>query len=196
MTNRKKVGLSLWASGNGSNVENIIRHFQNKDNVRIAQIIVSNKNAYAIKRAIRLGIPYRIITRAQLKDPSYILPALQNDGTDLIILAGFLWKIPDYLLSAYPRRIINIHPSLLPKYGGKNMYGDNVHKAVLKNKETESGITIHRINAEYDEGPVILQKSFSIAEDENLDTIKEKIHKLEAEWYATTIEKLIEEDFA
>ncbi len=190
MSEKQVVNLSLWASGNGSNVENIINYFADNRHINVAQIIVSRPDAYVIRRAIKHEVPYHVISREQMNDLNYIVPLLYNAHIDLIALAGFLWKIPPFLLDAYPDRILNIHPALLPDYGGKGMYGDKVHRAILKNKESHSGISIHYVNAQYDEGNIILQKKIDITADESLDSLKKKIHALEYEYYPIAIEKI------
>lgn len=191
MTPNRKIKLSLWASGSGTNVENFINYFDNSDLVEISCVIVSNPNAKVIEKSIRYGIPYHVITVQHLKDLNYIIPIMHDASVDYIVLAGFLWKIPEYLIQAYPDKIFNIHPGLLPKYGGKNMYGERVHKAVLENQEEVTGITIHHVNEEYDEGPIIFQKSIPISSEDNLATVQKKVHELEYKWYPITVENFI-----
>lgn len=183
--------LSLWASGSGTNVENIIHYFSDNEDIQVAQIIVSHPNALVIHRAIKHDIPYHVISREKLKNPNYITPLLHDRSIDYIILAGFIWKIPSYLIEMFPDNIVNIHPALLPKYGGKGMYGNRVHQAIIDNREKETGISIHLVNDRYDDGKIILQKTVKIEPDDNIKTIQEKVHNLEYKWYPVAIEKLI-----
>ncbi len=169
--------IVIFASGSGSNAENIYNYIKDNNEINISLIVTNNKNAYVIERAKKLNIPCEIITKLQFKDRDFVLNILKKYNTDLIVLAGFLLLIPEYLINEY--KIINIHPALLPNYGGKGMYGDNVHKAVIENKENESGITIHFVNNKYDDGKIIFQAKCKILQQDTFETLAEKIHTLE-----------------
>lgn len=177
--------IVIFASGSGSNAENIYNYVKNNDEINISLIVTNNKNAFVIERAKKLNIPCEIITKSQFQDSNSVLNTLKKYNADLIVLAGFLLLIPEYLIEKY--KIINIHPALLPKYGGKGMYGDNVHKAVIENKEIESGITIHYVNSKYDEGKIIFQAKCKVTPDDTFETLAEKIHKLEYEHFPHVI---------
>ena len=183
--------LAIFGSESGSNAENICNYFTNSTNVEVVFICTNNKTAFIVKRAKKLKIPIVFTTKDDLTNFTDLQKILQKHMVDYIVLAGFLLKIPSKMVDSYPNRIINIHPSLLPKYGGKGMYGDNVHMAVLKNKEVKSGITIHFVNKNYDEGEVILQKKCAISVLESVESLKKKIRALEFEYFPKTIEKLL-----
>lgn len=179
----------IFASGSGSNAEKIIDYFWRRPALSIQfEIFTNNKNAGVIDRARRLHIPCALIDKDQFNDEQ-LLKAIGE--VDLIVLAGFLWLIPDYLIKAYPDKIINIHPALLPAYGGKGMYGDRVHKAVIENKEKQSGISIHYVNENYDEGELILQARCKVANEDSPESLAEKIHKLEHTYFPIVVEQLI-----
>ena len=183
--------LAIFASGSGSNAENICKYFEKHSSISVVLICTNKPNAFIVKRAKKLNIPVNFITKTELNNFYSLHKTLQNNKVDYIILAGFLLKIPAIMVKKYQNRILNIHPSLLPKYGGKGMYGDNVHKAVLKNKEVESGISIHFVNQKYDKGELILQERCSISTNENLETLTAKIHQLEQKHFPLTIEKVL-----
>ncbi|MGV1011156.1 MAG: phosphoribosylglycinamide formyltransferase [Flavobacterium sp.] len=182
--------IILFASGSGSNAEKIIRHCQEKKTMEVVRVYTNNPTAKVIDRANSLKVPVEVFNRENLNDGT-IAEKLTQDAPDLIVLAGFLWKFPEAIVKLFPNKIINIHPALLPKYGGKGMYGMNVHQAVLDNKETETGITIHYVNEHYDEGGIIFQKSVSIEDCITADAIAEKIHVLEHQYFPEVIEKLL-----
>jgi len=183
--------ILIFASGSGSNAENIIDFFWRRPAMSLQfEIFTNNKNAGVIDRARRLQIPCALIDKDQFNDESF-LKAIGE--VDLIVLAGFLWLVPDYLTKAFANKIINIHPALLPAYGGKGMYGDRVHKAVIENKEEQSGISIHYVNEKYDEGEMILQAHCKVEEGETPESLAGKIHKLEHAYFPIVIEQLIEE---
>lgn len=186
----EKVKLAVFVTGGGTNCENIIRHFQDSTTVKVEIVVSSRADAYAITRAKKLGVPVTVITRQQLNEEPYLaLEAVK--GCDYIILAGFLPKVPLYLIDRFPNRIINIHPALLPKFGGKGMWGHHVHEAVKAAGETESGITIHYVNAELDEGEPIAQFSTPLSPDDTPDDIAAKVHELEMKHFPEVIEQVI-----
>ncbi|MDR0972094.1 MAG: phosphoribosylglycinamide formyltransferase [Bacteroidales bacterium] len=183
--------IALFASGNGTNVQQIAEYFKNNDNVKIDILIVNRKDAFVIERAKKLKIDYTYYNRENFYNSTKLLNQLKERKIDLIVLAGFLWIIPQNIIENYNNRIINIHPALLPKYGGKGMYGENVHKAVIENKEKESGITIHYVNDKYDEGEIIFQARCIVDEKDTPQMLAEKIHKLEKQYYPKVIEDII-----
>ena len=183
--------LAIFASGSGSNAENICNYFAESSDIKVVLICTNREDAFIVKRANKLNIPVYIFSKSELNNFVDLHKKLQNIEVDVIILAGFLLKLPTIMVDNYPNRIINIHPSLLPKYGGKGMYGANIHKAVIKNKELESGISIHFVNHNYDEGKIILQKKCSISANESVETLIHKIHKLEHNYFPVAIEKTI-----
>ena len=186
----KKVSILIFASGNGSNAENIITYFQNKAIDINWMIITNNANAGVIQRAIKMSIPFLVFKKEDFLQKMF-LEKISLINPKLIILAGFLLKIPENLIKKFNNQIINIHPSLLPKYGGKGMYGMNVHNEVIKNKEDQSGISIHYVNKQYDEGEIIFQKSTKIIYPCTAEKLAKKIHELEMKYFPEIIEKLI-----
>ena len=184
------MNLALFASGSGTNVENIARYFQTNDNVNVVLVLSNKPDAFALERAKNLNIPSVAFTKKELEETDRVLQILNEYKIDFIVLAGFLLKIPAYLVDAYPNRIINIHPALLPKYGGKGMYGRFVHEAVVANKETESGITIHFVNEHYDEGAIIFQTRCALAPTDSPDDLARKIQALEHDFFPKVIEKV------
>ncbi len=185
------IKLAIFVTGGGTNCENIIRYFQNKpDEVQIPIVVSSRADAYALVRAEKLGVPTTVITRQQLIDePRLVIQTVR--GCDYIILAGFLPKIPTYLIDQFPNRIINIHPALLPKFGGKGMWGHHVHEAVKAAGETVSGITIHFVNPELDAGEHIAQFSVKLDPNDTPEDIAEKVHELEMKHFPIVIEQVI-----
>ena len=187
----KKV--AIFASGSGSNAENIIRYFSETKNV-IFPFILSNKaDAFVKNRAEKLNVPFIFFTKEQWINGE-ILNLLKKEGVDWIVLAGFLLKVPTEIIEAYPHKIINIHPSLLPKYGGKGMYGMKVHEAVAEANEKESGITIHYVNENLDEGEIIFQAKCEVLSTDSPEEIAAKVHKLEYEFFPKVIADLLEKD--
>lgn len=182
--------IVLFASGSGTNAENIIKHFKKTGHGNVLAVFTNNQNAKVIERAKNNLVPTVIFSKEELKTDLF-LQKLNDFHPDLIVLAGFLLQFPENIIKSYPNKIINIHPALLPKYGGKGMYGMNVHKAVLENKEKETGITIHYVNENYDEGKIIFQKSVSVQECKTPEEIAEKIHELEQKYFPLVIEKLL-----
>lgn len=189
LTMQKKI--AIFASGSGSNAENICNYFAKSHYVEVVLICTNKPGAFIVQRAEKLNIPVCFITKAELNSFNDLYKKLQTTGVDVIILAGFLLKIPPIMVDCYPNKIINIHPSLLPKYAGKGMYGKNIHTAVLKNHEKESGISIHFVNQNYDEGEIILQKTCVVSKNETLATLVAKIQDLEHTYFPVTIESVL-----
>lgn len=183
--------LAIFASGSGSNAENIFNYFIENKEIEISLILTNNPRAGVIERANRMNIPVVIFNRNTFSKSDKIVELLKNQGIDWVILAGFLWLIPKNLIESFPEKIINIHPALLPKFGGKGMWGHHVHEAVVAQKEKESGITIHYVNEKYDEGKVIFQAKCTVNETDTADTVAEKVHQLEYEHFPKIIEKCV-----
>lgn len=186
----KNKRIVIFASGSGSNAESIVHHFENKP-VDVVLFLTNNEDAGIIKRGKRLGIPTLIIDKKSFSQSSAVLDMLQGLAIDLIVLGGFLWLIPERLIGAFPDRIINIHPALLPKYGGKGMYGHHVHEAVVAKKEKESGITIHLVNEQYDEGRILFQKSMPILPSDSPEEVAAKVLKIEHEYFPKVVEEYL-----
>lgn len=183
--------IAIFASGNGSNAENIMNYFATSDKVNVALILTNNKEAFVIKRAQNHDTPCYVFSSKELRETDIVRRKLADYKIDFIVLAGFLLMIPLSILKAYPGRIINIHPALLPKYGGKGMYGDFVHAAVCKSGDKETGISIHYVNERYDEGAVIFQARCNVTKQDTPETIAKKVHELEYRYYPEIIEKVI-----
>ena len=183
--------VAIFASGSGTNAENIARYFSKSETVKVAVVLSNNKNVGVHDRVNKLGIPSFVFSRDEFVEGTPILAKLAEYQIDLIVLAGFMNKISDTLLNAYPGKIINIHPALLPKHGGKGMYGMHVHEAVVKAGERESGITIHYINEHYDEGAIIFQASCPVLPSDTPDEVAAKVHALEYAHYPHVIESLL-----
>ena len=182
--------IVIFASGSGTNAQNIVLHFNNSSKLHQFHIFSNNANAKVLEKAQNLAVPTKIISKDDLNSDG-LLNYLMEIQPDLIILAGFLLKFPNNCIDAFPNKIINIHPALLPKYGGKGMYGMNVHRAVVENKETETGITIHYVNENYDEGNIIFQTSVSLSGEETPDDVANKIHELEQTHFPLIIDKIL-----
>lgn len=183
--------IAIFASGTGSNAEAIFNHFANSNVAKVKMLVCNKPGALVIEKAKSKNIPHYIIENKQKLEADEFINFLLNEKIDLIVLAGFLLLIPQKLIQAFEKKIINIHPSLLPKYGGKGMYGKNVHEAVLLNKENESGITIHYVNENFDEGEIINQVKCEIEINETVDSLQKKINRLELKNYPVIIEKLL-----
>jgi phosphoribosylglycinamide formyltransferase-1 len=183
--------ILLFASGAGSNVENIIQYFKNNDKVSIVGIFSNNLYAKVLDVAKNHNVFPLVFNRAELNE-GFVLEKINELQPDLIVLAGFLWKMPEAIVHQYPNKIINIHPALLPKYGGKGMYGMKVHQTILENKEKETGITIHYVNEQYDEGEFIFQNKVNIEECDSPEAIAEKVQALEHEHFPKVIERLLD----
>lgn len=182
--------LAIFASGKGSNAQKIIDYFKDKAGVNIGLIVCNKEGAGVLQIALKESIPFIVIGKEQFNREGYLNTLRQHD-IDFIVLAGFLWKVPSVLVNAYPGKIVNIHPALLPTYGGKGMYGMNVHSAVLAAGELKSGITIHMVDDKYDHGAIVLQKTVDITPDDTPETLADKIHLLEHQYFAPTIEKIL-----
>jgi phosphoribosylglycinamide formyltransferase-1 len=183
--------IAIFASGSGTNARNIAEYFKSSDRVNISLILSNKADAFVLERAKKLGITSLVFNRKDFYESDSILDVLLEYQIDLIVLAGFLWLIPDNLLKAFPRRIINIHPALLPKYGGKGMYGEKVHQAVIQSGDKKTGISIHYVNDHYDEGEIIFQDSFEIQPDDTAESIAQKVHALEYKHFPRVIEEVI-----
>ncbi|WP_297675449.1 phosphoribosylglycinamide formyltransferase [uncultured Bacteroides sp.] len=188
-----KKNIAILASGSGTNAENIIRYFQVKKSASVALVLTNRRDAFVLERARGLGVPYCFFPKDEWGHGGAILSVLEEHGVDFVVLAGFLARVPEAILHVYPGRIINIHPSLLPKFGGKGMYGNRVHEAVLAAGEVESGITIHYINEHYDEGDVIRQVRCLVLPEDTPEELACRIHALEYEVYPEVIEQLLSE---
>nr|WP_294789845.1 phosphoribosylglycinamide formyltransferase [uncultured Mucilaginibacter sp.] len=186
-----KKRIAIFASGSGSNAQKIMEYFKRSPDAEVVLILTNNPQAYVLQRADNFEVPSHIFTRNEFYQTDEVIRILKTLQVDLIVLAGFLWLVPSSLLSAFPNKIINLHPALLPKYGGKGMYGDNVHKAILEAKEEESGITIHFVNAEFDEGEIIHQSRFKIDPSDTLEMVKFKGQQLEHQHFPRVIENLL-----
>jgi len=183
--------IVIFASGNGSNAENIADYFKDSNSVKITAVFTNNANAGVISKMEKFGIPCVIFTKDDFRSKEYFIIKLYQYRPDLIVLAGFLWLIPTYLVNAYPNKIINIHPALLPKFGGKGMYGMHVHEAVKAANETETGITIHYVNSKFDDGKIIFRANTPLTENDTPLTIAQKIHALEMENFPIEIDKIL-----
>ena len=186
-----KKRVIIFASGNGTNTQNIIKYFQNSNQAEVVCVLSNNKNAQVLDRSKALSIEALSFTKAEMLAPQNLLSLLKQYKPDLIVLAGFLLKFPEIIIDAFPNKVINIHPALLPKYGGKGMYGHHVHKAVVENKETYSGITIHYVNNQYDKGEVIFQKKISLTPQDTPQDVAAKVQQLEHQWLPKVIEDIL-----
>jgi len=186
----KKWRLAVFASGSGSNAENLIEYFNKTFDKRIVLVLSNNPEAYVLERAARLGVPLVVFTRQELREGK-VLQVLRENDIDFVVLAGFLWLVPQNIIDAYRNRIVNIHPALLPRYGGKGMYGHHVHEAVLANGDKESGITIHYVNEKYDSGDIIFQARCPVLPGDTPESLQERVHALEYEHFPRVVEELI-----
>lgn len=184
------IKIAILASGSGSNAENIAQYFSTHKNVKITYILSNKKDAFVLERAKKLGIKSQVFSNKEMKEQDELLNLLKVEA-DFIILAGFLLKVPENIIEAFPNKIINIHPALLPNYGGKGMYGMHVHRAVKENNEPETGITIHYVNENYDEGAIIFQAKTALTPNDTPETIADKIHLLEQEHFPRVIDEVI-----
>ncbi len=191
---KRKKNIVLFASGNGTNVENIIRYFQDRKTVGILEVLTNNPHAAVVDKANKMHVPVRVFSRQEFSFAEGIVLHLKKMEPDLIILAGFLWKIPVLLIQQFPQKIINIHPALLPDFGGKGMYGMHVHEAVIASGEKQSGITVHYVDENYDEGRIIFQATTEVSDSDTPESLAGKIHQLEYLHYPKVIEQLLMKD--
>ncbi|MBP1671158.1 MAG: purN [Bacteroidetes bacterium] len=188
-----QIKIAIFASGSGTNAENIVDFFKMGSHIKVS-LILSNKNsAYVLERARKLGVKSAVFTADQLNNSTFVDSILAEEKIDAIILSGFLLKVPDRIIAKYPGRIINIHPALLPKFGGKGMYGMKVHKAVIDSGDTESGITIHLVDEFYDNGTILFQSTCNVEPGDTPESLAEKIHKLEYRYFPEVIGKYLQE---
>ncbi len=183
--------IAIFASGNGTNAENICNHFTNNKDVSVVLLATNKKTAFVVERIKKFNVPVFSFSKKELNNTAIVQKKLLEYEVDLIVLSGFLLKIPENIVSLFPNKIINIHPSLLPKFGGRGMYGENVYKSVIDAKEVQSGITIHYVNGNYDEGNVIFQEKFSLVKHETLESLLEKTRVLEMRFFPVVIERVI-----
>ena len=188
----EKKKMVLFASGNGTNAENLIRYFKSRKTAVVTAVFTNYPEAGVVERAQKLSVPVIVVSRSDFNPPENLLRKLNALKPDLMVLAGFLWMIPAEVIRQYPRQIVNIHPALLPAYGGKGMYGRRVHEAVLAAGEKKSGITIHYVNEHYDEGQIIFQAETGIVRGETPESLAEKVHRLEYLHFPAVVEQLLE----
>jgi len=186
----KKYKIAIFASGNGSNAEAIMAYFKDDTYISVELLLTNNPNAYAIERAKKFGVLCKVFTKQDIEEKT-VVEWLTAAGISHIVLAGYLWLIPESLVKAFPNKIVNIHPALLPKFGGKGMYGMKVHEAVRASNELETGITIHLVNTKYDEGEILAQKTVPVSSEDTPDDIARKVHELEHKYYPEVIENWI-----
>jgi phosphoribosylglycinamide formyltransferase-1 len=185
------VKIALFASGSGSNVQKIMDYFDKSSEIKVALLLSNNKNAYALERAQKMGVPTLVFDRKSFFESDEVIGELKSKDISWVILAGFLWMVPSNLIKAFPNQIINIHPALLPSYGGKGMYGMHVHTAVHKAGEKESGISIHLVNEKYDEGEIIFQATCPLDPQDTPEIIAKKVLVLEHKHFPEVIESAI-----
>ena len=190
-----KINIAIFVSGSGTNCENLIKHFADSDRFQCALVVSNKADAYALVRAEQLGVPTAIAPKPQLNDAEFMMPLLREHAIDFIVLAGFLPLVPNFILDAYPRRIINIHPALLPKYGGKGMWGHHVHEAVKAAGETETGMTVHYVTPLCDSGEIIAQFRTALSPTDTADDIAEKERRLEMEHFPKVVEQVLNDTF-
>lgn len=183
--------IIIFASGSGTNAENIIKYFLERKNAEVTHVFSNNLRAKVLKRAHNLKVKALHFDKESFYGSNDVLNILRDAQPDLIVLAGFLWIFPKKIIDVFPNKVINIHPALLPKYGGKGMYGSHVHEAVVRNKEKESGITIHYVNEHYDEGAIVFQAKTEISEDDSAEDVAQAIHTLEYKYFPVVIEKVL-----
>ncbi|MDT0676394.1 phosphoribosylglycinamide formyltransferase [Autumnicola musiva] len=191
---KKQKKIVIFASGSGTNTENIIKYFRNSPATRVVAVFSNRKSAGVLKKAHHLDVKALHFDRDSFYYSNEVLYVLKDINPDLIVLAGFLWVVPENIIRKFPNKIINIHPALLPNYGGKGMYGDKVHQAIIENKEKESGITIHYVNEKYDEGKIVFQTTVAIEPTDTPEILAEKIHALEYSHFPKIIEELLEKE--
>jgi len=186
-----KKKIAIFASGSGTNAEKIMSRFQNHEVGEVALVLSNKPDAYVLERAGKFNVPIHVFDRERFYNSTEVIDLMIDTGVSLVVLAGFLWLVPSDLIRAFPDRIINIHPALLPDYGGKGMYGKYVHEAVIRNQEKESGISIHYVNEVYDEGKIIRQEKCAVKPDDTPESLAQRIHLLEHKFYPLVIEELL-----
>ena len=191
----ERINIAIFVSGSGTNCENLIKYFSSSESYRCALVVSNKAEAPALERAERLGVATTVTPKPQLNDADVMMPLLRQYDIQFIVLAGFLPLIPEFLIDAFPRRIINIHPALLPKYGGKGMWGHHVHEAVKAAGETETGMTVHYVTPVCDSGEMIAQYKVALSPDDTADDIAAKEHQLEMKYYPLVVEKVLNETF-
>lgn len=189
------INIAIFVSGSGTNCENLIKYFADSERVNCALVVSNKPDAYALVRAEKLGVPTAVAPKPELNDPQVMMPLLQKYNIQFIVLAGFLPLVPNFLVDAFPRKIVNIHPALLPKYGGKGMWGHHVHEAVKAAGETETGMTVHYVTPVCDSGEIIAQYRVALSPDDTADDIAAKEHLLEMEHFPHIVEQVINDIF-
>ena len=189
------INIAIFVSGSGTNCENLIRYFKDSERVNCALVVSNKADAYALVRAEKLGVPTAVVPKPELNDPQVMMPLLQKYDIQFIVLAGFLPLVPNFLVDAFPRKIINIHPALLPKYGGKGMWGHHVHEAVKAAGETETGMTVHYVTPVCDSGEIIAQYRVALSPEDTADDIAAKEHLLEMEHFPRIVEQVVNDIF-
>lgn len=187
----QRINIAVFASGDGSNFENLVNYFSGSAVARVALLVCNKPEAYALERARRLGVDASVVTKAELQQPELVLPLMRRYDIGFVVLAGFLPLMPNYMIDAFPQRMVNIHPSLLPKYGGKGMWGHHVHEAVKAAGETETGLTVHWVTPQCDGGTIIAQRRVALAPEDTADDIARKEHLLEMEHFPKIIEDVL-----
>ena len=185
------MNIAIFVSGSGSNCENLIRYFQGDERINVSLVVSNKADAYALVRAQRLGVPTAVVSKTELNDANVMIPLLQQYEVSFIVLAGFLPLVPDFLIDTFPRRIVNLHPALLPKSGGKGMWGHHVHEAVKAAGETETGMTVHWVTPVCDGGEIIAQYRVALSPDDTVDDIAEKEHQLEMQYFPLVVEQVL-----
>ena len=191
-----KINIAVFVSGSGSNCENLIRYFKSSERMGVSLVVSNKADAYALVRSERLGVPTAVVSKAELNDDSVMLPLLRKYEIGFIVLAGFLPLVPNFLIEAFPRRIVNLHPALLPKFGGKGMWGHHVHEAVKAAGEKETGMTVNWVTPVCDSGEIIAQYRVALSPDDSADDIAEKEHQLEMKYFPSVVEQVVSEIFA
>lgn len=191
MTEQQTVSVAIFVSGNGTNCENLIKHFEGNSRIRISLVLSNRADAYALTRAHRHGVPTVVMGKKDFNDPATLLPVLHEYGIQFIVLAGFLLMIPEWLVREFDHRMINLHPALLPKFGGKGMYGRHVHEAVKAADEKETGMTVHWVSVECDGGEIIAQYRTPLSPDDSVDDIAAKEHELEMKYFPAVVESVV-----
>ena len=191
----KKVNIAIFVSGSGTNCENLIKYFTGSQRINCALVVSNKADALALERAERLDVPTAVTPKAQLNDPNVMLPLMREYHIDFIVLAGFLPLVPTFLIDAFPRKMVNLHPALLPKYGGKGMWGHHVHEAVKAAGETETGMTVHYVTPVCDSGEIIAQYRVALSPEDSADDIAAKEHELEMKYFPRVVSQVIDDTF-